>query len=335
MGTIYRTATLAGEEYNKYSGKGRMSDIAGPSSAPDRGSSSTPKHPPLHKAVGSWHQAKDTSGKAGVARFTSDTNPLFWAQAQGIEIIGLDVGDHEQIIPAKRHALDVSLEGETSRFAVDSIASPNHRPRSFSLLSSGADRRLQTVRSGRSLRVVFSNDFASQVGISTELLQHPLWHLSDSALMGAAVISFEHLLRSEADATPEEIGALALAMLVRLAHFKPGQTQPAGQKGAIDRALTYIEANLSTSLPITRVAEEAGSSPYHFCRIFRAAMNVSPHQYITMRRVELAKKMIQESDSSLAEIAFASGFGSQSHMTTTFKRLVDYTPGQLRRECVN
>ena len=56
-----------------------------------------------------------------------------------------------------------------------------------------------------------------------------------------------------------------------------------------------------------------------------------PHQYVILRRVERAKRLLQAgTDLSLAEVSVYAGFSDQSQFSRHFKRLVGVTPGQFR-----
>ena len=56
----------------------------------------------------------------------------------------------------------------------------------------------------------------------------------------------------------------------------------------------------------------------------------SPYAYVVECRIEEAKRQLLETGASLAEIALATGFGSQSHFTTRFRRSTGVTPRVFR-----
>jgi len=94
----------------------------------------------------------------------------------------------------------------------------------------------------------------------------------------------------------------------------------------------YISSNLSISLTLEKLADVASLSPSHFSKAFKETTGVSPHQYIMNRRLLTAKDLINENTSQLREIAFLTGFASQSHLTVAMKKAWGVTPKQLRRE---
>jgi AraC family transcriptional regulator len=77
------------------------------------------------------------------------------------------------------------------------------------------------------------------------------------------------------------------------------------------------------------LASIAQISPYHFLRLFKQSLGVTPHQYILQRRIETAKYLLQHGELSIADIAVTVGFCDRSHMTRCFKRIVGVTPKQL------
>ena len=59
---------------------------------------------------------------------------------------------------------------------------------------------------------------------------------------------------------------------------------------------------------------------------------MTPRTYVEHRRIEEAKHLLTESTHSLSQVAMEAGFGTQSRVTSTFKRKTGFTPGEYRRE---
>ncbi len=97
------------------------------------------------------------------------------------------------------------------------------------------------------------------------------------------------------------------------------------------RAKDFINAHLEQDLTLTGIAGAVGLSQFHFARAFKLATNLTPQQYLTERRVELAKHLLTEGDLPLVEVSARAGFKSQSHFTTLFRRFTGTTPKAWRQ----
>lgn len=97
------------------------------------------------------------------------------------------------------------------------------------------------------------------------------------------------------------------------------------------RVVNYVKAHLDEDLTLRRLAKIAKMSPYHFARAFKESTGLSPHQYVLEQRIARAKKVLKDSNASLAEIAYKLGFPSQSHFTMMFRKIVGITPGAYRK----
>lgn len=125
---------------------------------------------------------------------------------------------------------------------------------------------------------------------------------------------------------------LALALLRGHSTLSPG-TRTASTSIApirLKRALDFIEAGLCEDLPLGSIAAAAGVSEFHFARAFKRATGRTPHRYLTERRLVRAQHLLRTTDLRLADIAQASGFGSQSHFTCAFRAFTGTTPKRYR-----
>lgn len=131
----------------------------------------------------------------------------------------------------------------------------------------------------------------------------------------------------------ESLGnALAVHLLREYAHDGP-RTPPRLTALADDllrRVTDYVEGHLDGDVSLGRLAAVAGLSPYHFTRVFRAAVGTTPHQYVIRRRVERARQLLAEG-CDIARAAARVGFSGQSHLHHHVRRLLGVTPGEIGR----
>lgn len=92
-----------------------------------------------------------------------------------------------------------------------------------------------------------------------------------------------------------------------------------------------IESALAEDLALERLANEAGIAAHAFSAAFTKSVGMPPYRYVIVRRIERAKKLLRHTDLPISRIAYETGFASQSHLATTFKRIVGETPGTYRR----
>jgi len=96
--------------------------------------------------------------------------------------------------------------------------------------------------------------------------------------------------------------------------------------------LDLVDDRFASDISLDDLAAEACLSPFHFSRLFRKATGLSPHRYVTERRVREAKAKLTEGRLSLVEIALESGFGSQGSFNRIFRKHTGLTPGRFRAE---
>jgi AraC family transcriptional regulator len=93
----------------------------------------------------------------------------------------------------------------------------------------------------------------------------------------------------------------------------------------------FVEANIERSIHIGDLAGRAGLSVHHFGRAFRTSTGATPRAFIEQRRIDRARALIEDTDQPLAGVAAATGFATQSHLTTAFRRATGFTPAAYRR----
>ena len=98
---------------------------------------------------------------------------------------------------------------------------------------------------------------------------------------------------------------------------------------AANRVRNHIEEHLAERLDIATLARIARQSPYHFIRVFKRYFEMTPHEYVMIRRLERARSMIEQQNLPLKRIAAECGFCDQSHMSRLFKARFGETPGKF------
>ncbi|WP_088149354.1 helix-turn-helix domain-containing protein [Inquilinus limosus] len=101
---------------------------------------------------------------------------------------------------------------------------------------------------------------------------------------------------------------------------------------SVRRVREYLDASFTTKLSLTELASVAGLSARHFLQAFTRTFGDPPHRYVIGLRLSFAEKLLRTGDLAIAEIAYLSGFSSQSHLTTSMRKHRQITPLQIRRD---
>jgi len=154
-----------------------------------------------------------------------------------------------------------------------------------------------------------------------EALCHRLWDEAASGSPSGALFA------------DTAVQTIALALLRRCEEFPQPEVARGGlAPWRLKRVLDLLEDQLADDLSLNDLAAAAGLSSVYLVRAFKQATGSTPHRYLVERRIERAKELLEATDMSIAEVALACGFASQSHLSTWFQRIVGTTPGRFRSE---
>ena len=128
------------------------------------------------------------------------------------------------------------------------------------------------------------------------------------------------------------VAALAVAFF-RLGNDRAPETKQGGlAPWQLKRAKEFMEANLSTSVRLSELADLTNLSQSRFGRAFKASTGLAPHRWQMNLRIKRAQQLLLEGELTLAQIALVTGFSEQSHLTRVFRKIVGVSPGSWRRD---
>ncbi len=96
------------------------------------------------------------------------------------------------------------------------------------------------------------------------------------------------------------------------------------------RAKDRMDAASHEAWPVRRLARVSGVSAAHFARSFKQAFGVPPHRYLLTRRIERATALLRDSDLSITEIAFQTGWESLGTFGRIFRDVTGDSPRAIR-----
>jgi AraC-like DNA-binding protein len=102
------------------------------------------------------------------------------------------------------------------------------------------------------------------------------------------------------------------------------------RRRAVEAAL-WIDAHAGEAIDLDAAARVVALSPFHFLRLFRAALGVTPHQYLLRARLRRAARLLSGDDRPITAVAYDAGFGDLSNFVRTFHRAAGVSPRHFRR----
>jgi AraC family transcriptional regulator, transcriptional activator FtrA len=156
-----------------------------------------------------------------------------------------------------------------------------------------------------------------------------------SAGSAAAIDLSLHYVRREHGADVADI--IARRMVVP-PHRDGGQAQyvalappPIPPTTTFAELLEWMLANLDRDLTIDDLAHRVAMSPRSFARHFQKATGTTPHRWLTARRVDRARKLLETTDWSIDRVAHASGLGTAANLRARMGEQVGVTPTAYRQ----
>lgn len=211
------------------------------------------------------------------------------------------------------------------------------------LLITPADTRLATQAEGdvQLVQMRLQDSFLRQVAGETlgqdgdRIGLVPAFQTRDPHIEAIATMLLTELHR-ESFGSPLYIESLANVLAVHLLrhHATARPELPVYEGGLSHRqllhVLDYIDAHLGREITLAELAALVDISQFHFGRLFKQSLGLSPYQYLLQQRVERAKALLKQSDRSIVEIALECGFNSHSHLGRKFRQLTGITPKAYR-----
>lgn len=176
----------------------------------------------------------------------------------------------------------------------------------------------------------FSEELAESLGVSLEA-----WRVGALAPVAGLMVLGELAQQTADGRTDLGIDEVALAFADRFAAIASGKRDELvvatdrDRRRSVEAAL-LLEERSQEPWSLEAVATVLELSPFHFVRVFRAVLGVTPHQYLVRARLRHAARLLA-TDVPITDIAYAVGFGDLSNFIRTFSRAAGVSPRAFRR----
>jgi transcriptional regulator GlxA family with amidase domain len=152
----------------------------------------------------------------------------------------------------------------------------------------------------------------------------------DRITCSGAMTAFDLTMHLVAEAHGKML-AMEVAQLFMMHDMARSPVPDASVSGkTVDRAVRYMRDNLENPLPIAAVAKHVGCSQKTLETRMKAALGAGPQSVYQRLRLNLARKLVADTEQSIAEIASRCGYENASAMTRAFKAAFGVTPRNLR-----
>lgn len=174
------------------------------------------------------------------------------------------------------------------------------------------------------------------------LFREPLTPLTGDSKLSATLEAIAYEIESGDAGWREVIRSLVNQLTVYLlrAHINARRSDEIelSRVGVVDRrlrrAIEFMSDNCGRELGLAEIAGSAYLSEFHFARLFKKITGATPHAYLASLRIERARRLLAESDLSIADVGGAVGYTSQSHFTKIFREATGMTPKAFRDAAV-
>jgi len=135
----------------------------------------------------------------------------------------------------------------------------------------------------------------------------------------------EKYVKTEDDKNEAVIRATIVELVHQLSQFKTSEGEV--MSGAVKNVIEYINENIGENLALSHLAEKFFMSKYHLCRRFKKYTGFTVNQYITYRRIMIAKEL-RANGKSLSDASIEAGFSSYSNFYKAYVKETGHAPSE-------
>lgn len=222
------------------------------------------------------------------------------------------------------YILAAAVQGNLTVSAYDRYALLD--PGQAYLLAEPGEYAVQAVSDGLCFLLQLRGELTPRLLADRLTKKGALFHGGAAAVREAA-LSLAVLEDEQGEAGGETASALAYAMLLKLRALPSAVRVDAGSP-LVEAAVAIIQEEFPFLEGVEELAGRLEVSAAHLGRVFTKKIGISPGKYITRVRVEYAKLLLRDPDTTIAYVAGASGFANANYFAKVFRRETGLSPSE-------
>ncbi|MEM7761837.1 MAG: AraC family transcriptional regulator [Cyanobacteria bacterium P01_A01_bin.40] len=269
---------------------------------------------------------------------TSENEPWNGIYLQHDRQPAFEITEHSH----SQHTLIIGLENELqAEWSIDGrFKELQYNQGDIFIVPAHATHRAYWKRESESLMLAIEPDCLVDVAVdsinSDRLEIIPQFATNDLRLSQIARWLLTELREKQAGSNLYSESLIAMLMIHLLRNYTTKEPKFADYKGGLARhklriAIAFINDNLDRGFKLAEIASLLEMSPYHFGRMFKQSVGMTPHQYLVQQRLTKAKELLRCSSIAIADIGHMVGYKNSSHFSKVFHQHLKLTPKAYRQ----
>lgn len=169
----------------------------------------------------------------------------------------------------------------------------------------------------------------SEAGLS---LEQPVFHYDKDSLYREKLLNIYRLNGNRpSDQARMQAGLLSFLAAMMDHRASDRQEKKSGYE-YVKKSLQFIDYNYSRSIDVDDIAANVGVSRSHLYRLFMKHISVPPNEYLTRYRIQKASLLLKNSNLSVGEAAYSTGFSDQLYFSRVFKKYKGVSPSKYSKQ---
>jgi AraC-like DNA-binding protein len=185
------------------------------------------------------------------------------------------------------------------------------------------------------MRLILPVDYVDEILGTQGFAFQSISHTADPFLFDLVCKLNEEILKGE-QGQRIYIDALSLAIVIHLGSKYPMSGKklfaPKGKLSSLQlsNVVEFTRSAINRNIRLSELAACVYLSEFHFARLFRQTVGISPYKFVLQMKVELAQNLMRLHNSTFSDIAYRLNFTDQAHFSHVFKRITGSSPRSFR-----